>query len=69
MHRLRVAITLLSLVIGASHAMAAPQPCESLTQLRLPDTTITLAVSTSGTFTPPEASRSKGCPRSAGWSA
>ena len=33
--------------------MAEPQPCESLAQLRLPDTSITMAVTTSGSFTPP----------------
>ena len=54
MSRLRLATALLSFLAGASHAMAAPQPCESLSNLRLPDTTITMAVSTSGTFTPPD---------------
>jgi hypothetical protein len=55
MKRLGAAGTLVWLLLSARHAMAAPQPCESLTQLRLPDTTITTAVSISGTFTPPDA--------------
>ena len=54
MHRLGMAITLLSFVLGTRLAIAAPQPCESLTNLRLPDTVITMAVTTSGTFTPPD---------------
>lgn len=59
---LRAVLTLLPLVTWASHAMAAPQSCEHLTQLRLPDTTITLAVSTAGTFTPPAGNPLEGLP-------
>ena len=66
MHRLGMAITLLSFVLGTRHATAAPQPCESLTNLRLPDTVITMAVTTSGTFTPPDGKPLEGCPHSAG---
>ena len=62
MHRLGMAITLLSFVLGPRHAIAAPQPCESLTNLRLPDTVITMAVTTSGTFTPPDGKPLEGLP-------
>jgi hypothetical protein len=54
MTRLRLATTLLSFLAGPSHAMAAPQPCAGLTNLRLADTVITMAVPTLGTFTSPD---------------
>ena len=60
MKLLGAAGTLVWLLLSARHAMAAPQPCESLSQLRLPDTTITTAVSISGTFTPPDGGKVDG---------
>jgi feruloyl esterase len=51
---IRPLIAALLLVAGPGPATAAPATCESLTALRLPDTTITTAVTMSGTFTPPQ---------------
>lgn len=62
MPRVQMVVAGLSLVLWAGDAAAAPQPCNSLAQLRLPDTTITLAVSTSGTFTPPDGKPLEGLP-------
>lgn len=54
MSRRLLAISLLSILGGAVPGLAAPQPCESLATLRLPDATITMAITISGTFTPPD---------------
>ncbi len=51
-HSLIIAITLVAATLGERPSIAAP-PCESLTSLTLPNTTITLAVSVAaGAFVP-----------------
>jgi hypothetical protein len=52
MHHVRAPLAILCLFY-AGGAYAAPESCEGLAQLRLPDTSITTAAYTSGTFTPP----------------
>jgi len=47
-------IVVVSLVTCARPASGAPLPCEGLAKLQLPNTTITTAARTSGTFVPPD---------------